>query len=458
MSRASIPAALARACRTVRPAGPRDAVAGVMPGWVAAPAGTDEASTLLATAAEHGLAVVPRGSGTRIGWGAPPRRCDLIIDTQRLNQVIEHAAGDLVARVQAGVTLGQLARVLGAAGQQLALDPPPALATGNGSAAAAPTIGGMLATGTAGPRRLRYGTPRDLVIGITVVRPGGTVAKSGGKVVKNVAGYDLGKLYAGSYGTLGLITEAVFRLHPVPAAALFVTAGYADTAAASQAVAAAAGTDLAPVAVEIDRPGRDGLVRVAVLLEGDPDGVAERAAALRDVLGAGTASSASAPPWWGSARPARLVTGPHGPAEPTVLRVSFWAAALPGVLAAIGAAGQEAGLDPAVNGSAAAGVLHVVLGGDAGPAATAQFVAGLRDGLDQSRLDQSRLDQGTGRQFAVGEGPPSRASAVVLTAPAAVRDTVDMWGPVPSLSLMRAVKEQFDPGYLMAPGRFAGGL
>ena len=446
MSRASIPGALAKACRTVRPAGPRDAVAGVVPGWVAAPAGTDEASALLAAAAEYGLAVVPRGSGTRIGWGAAPRRCDLIIDTQRLNQVIEHAAGDLVVRVQAGVTLGQLAGVLGAAGQQLALDPPPALA--NGSDGGAPTIGGMLATGTAGPRRLRYGTPRDLAIGITVVRPPGTVAKSGGKVVKNVAGYDLGKLYAGSYGTLGLITEAVFRLHPVPAAAMFVTAGFADTAAASQAVAAVAGTDLAPVAVEIDRPGRDGLVRVAVLLEGDPAGVAGRAALLRDVLGAGTASSDSAPSWWGSAQPARLVTGPHGPAEPTVLRVSFWAAALPGVLAAIDTAGKDAGLDPAVNGSAAAGVLYAVLDGDADPAAATQFVTGLRDGLDHA-ADQD---------FAGGEAPPSRASAVVLTAPAAVRDTVDMWGPVPSLSLMRAVKEQFDPGYLMAPGRFAGGL
>ena len=451
MTSPSIPAALAKACRTVRPAGPRDAVAGVVPGWVAAPAGDDEASALLAAAAEHGLAVVPRGSGTRIGWGAPPRRCDLIIETQRLNRVIEHAAGDLVVRVQAGVTLGQLAGVLGAAGQQLALDPPPALA--NGSDGGAPTIGGMLATGTAGPRRLRYGTPRDLAIGITVVRPPGTVAKSGGKVVKNVAGYDLGKLYAGSFGTLGLITEAVFRLHPVPAAALFITAGFADTTAASQAVAAAAGTDLAPVAVEIDRPGRDGLVRVAVLLDGDPAGVAERAALLRDVLGAGTASSDSAPSWWGSAQPARLVTGPHGPAEPTVLRVSFWAAALPGVLAAIDGAGKDAGLDPAVNGSAAAGVLYVVLDGDADPAAAAQFVTGLRDGLEQASLDQS-----TGGDFAGGEAPPSRASAVVLTAPAAVRDTVDMWGPVPSLSLMRAVKEQFDPGYLMAPGRFAGGL
>jgi glycolate dehydrogenase FAD-binding subunit len=456
LSTTSIPAALARACRTVQPAGPRDAVAGVVPSWVAAPAGDDEASALLATAAEHGLAVVPRGSGTRIGWGAPPRRCDLIIDTHLLNRVVEHAAGDLVVRVQAGVTLRQLAGVLGSAGQQLALDPPPALA--NGSDGGTPTIGGMLATGTSGPRRLRYGTPRDLVIGITVVRPTGTVAKSGGKVVKNVAGYDLGKLYAGSYGTLGLITEAVFRLHPVPAAVAFVTAGYAGTAAASQAVAAAAGTDLAPVAVEMDRPGRDGLVRVAVLLEGDPAGVAQRAALLRDVLGAGTATSDKAPPWWGSARPARLVTGPHGPAEPTVLRVSFWAAALPGVLAAIDAAGQEAGLDPAVTGSAAAGVLYPVLDGDADPAAAAQFVAGLRDGLDQATLHQTTADPSTGRDFAGGGAPPTRASAVVLTAPAAVREKVDMWGPVPSLSLMRAVKDQFDPGYLMAPGRFVGGL
>jgi glycolate dehydrogenase FAD-binding subunit len=461
LSTTSVPAALAKACRTVRPAGPRDAVAGVVPGWVAAPAGDDEASALLATAAEHGLAVVPRGGGTRIGWGAPPRRCDLIIDTHLLNRIVEHAAGDLVARVQAGVTLRQLADVLGAAGQQLALDPPPGLANGaavgpNGSAGGpggGPTIGGMLATGTSGPRRLRYGTPRDLVIGLTVVRPTGTVAKSGGKVVKNVAGYDLGKLYAGSYGTLGLITEAVFRLHPVPAAAVFVTAGYADTAAAGQAVAAAAGSDLAPVAVELDRPSRDGLARVAVLLEGDPAGVAERSALLRDVLGAGTATSDSAPPWWGSARPARLVTGPHGQAEPTVLRISFWAALLPAVLAAIDAAGKEAGLDPAVTGSAAAGVLHAVLDGDADPAAAAQFVADLRDGVDQAALSQS-----TGRDFAGGEGPPRRASAVVVTAPAAVREQVDMWGPVPALSLMRAVKEQFDPGYLMAPGRFAGGL
>ena len=141
--------------------------------------------------------------------------------------MLEHAAGDLVVRVQAGVGIGQLAAALAVAGQRLALDPP-ALDGGG-------TIGGLLATGTAGPLRLRYGPPRDLLIGITVVRADGAVTRSGGKVVKNVAGYDLGKLFTGSYGTLGLITEAAFRLHPMPAATAFVTLDCAGPAAAQSA-------------------------------------------------------------------------------------------------------------------------------------------------------------------------------------------------------------------------------
>jgi glycolate oxidase FAD binding subunit len=428
--------ALALACRAVRPAGPQDTVAGVMPEWVAAPASLGEASALLAAATEHELAVVPRGSGTAVGWGPPPRRCDLVIDTLRLDQVVEHAAGDLVVRVQAGVTMASLARVLATAGQQLALDVPQR----NGPRAASPTVGGVLATGAAGPRRLRYGTPRDLVIGVTVVRADGTVAKSGGKVVKNVAGYDLGKLYTGSHGTLGLITEAVFRLHPQPAASAFATVGYPGPGEAAQAVAAAAASDLAPAAIEIDRPVPGGLIRIAVLLEGDPAGVAERAAALHGVLGAGTAVSDSPPPWWGAA------PGGTSPQE-TLIRVSFWAAALPGVLAAVDAAASAAGLDPAIGGSAAAGVLHATLGPGAEPGAVAEFLAGLRGTL--AALEPGAAD---------GAGPPVRASAVVLTAPPAVRDAVDMWGPVPALSLMQALKDQFDPGHLMAPGRFAGGI
>ncbi len=306
MTTDTIPRALALACRAVTPAAPRDAVAGVMPSWVASPASVEEASAVMRAAADHDLAVVPRGGGTKLGWGEPPRRCDVVIDMLRMDRVLEHAAGDLVTRVQAGVTMSHLAGVLGGAGQQLALDVPE---TGGPARNGSPTVGGVLATGIAGPRRLRYGTPRDLVIGVTAIRADGAVTRSGGKVVKNVAGYDLGKLFAGSYGTLGLIVEAVFRLHPLPAATAFVTDDVYGAAAVAQAVAAAAGSDLAPSAVEIDRPARGGPVRVGVLLEGDPDGVAERAGQMRGALGAGSVASRSEPAWWGGAPGG---TGPTG--------------------------------------------------------------------------------------------------------------------------------------------------
>src|SRR5207344_1445476 len=269
--------ALAGACPAARAADAGDSVAGVTPRYAASPASVAEASAAMRVAAEQDLTVVVRGSGSRLDWGAPPRRCDLVVDTLLLDQVVEHAAGDLVARVQAGVGMRQLGEVLAAAGQQLALDVAPGVGSPAGrEPASTATVGGTLATGMAGPRRLRYGTPRDLVIGITVVRADGTVASSGGKVVKNVAGYDLGKLFAGSYGTLGLIAEAVFRLHPLPLAAAFTTVDGADPADAHRTAAAAAASELAPTAVEISRAGRDHPVRVGVLLEGDPAGVGER--------------------------------------------------------------------------------------------------------------------------------------------------------------------------------------
>jgi len=472
--------ALAAACPAARPAGPGDAVAGVMPRFAASPATVAEAGALLAAAAAADLAVVPRGGGSKLGWGAPPRRCDLVVDTTALDQVVEHAAGDLVARVQAGVSVARLREVLAGAGQQLALDP-----------WLGATVGGTLATGAAGPRRLRYGTPRDLIIGITVVRADGTVAKSGGKVVKNVAGYDLGRLFTGSFGTLGLIVEAVFRLHPLPASAAYVTVDCPGPDEAHRAVAAAAGSGLAPSAVEIDRVAHGAPVRVAVLLEGDPDGTAERAALLCSLLGAGAAARPSPPAWWGwpatrdgragangqpgdggSAAGDRSVAGDRsaagepgggsagsatgGAGEPgqagTLVRIAFWAAALPRVVRVIDTAARAAGLDPAVGGSAAAGVIYVGTGPEADPAAVAAFVAGLRAALARGDADARPATA------PAPDSPPVLASAVVVHAPPGVRELVDPWGPVPSLPLMRAVKDQFDPGHRMAPGRFAGGI
>ena len=447
--------ALAAACPAARAADASDAVAGVAPRYAASPASVAEASAVMRVAAEQALTVVPRGSGSRLDWGAPPRRCDLVVDTLRLDQVVEHAAGDLVARIQAGAGMRRLGEVLAAAGQQLALDPAPGDGpAGQGPAGGEPastgTVGGTLATGTAGPRRLRYGTPRDLVIGITVVRADGTVASSGGKVVKNVAGYDLGKLFAGSYGTLGLIVEAVFRLHPLPAAAAYTTVDAAGPAEARRMVAAAAGSQLAPTAVEISRAGRGQPVHVGVLLEGDPAGVGERAAHLRGLLGAGAETSPDAPGWWGSTGPPDGHNGAGGAG--TLIRVGFWAAALPAVLATIDGAAVAGGLDPLVAGSAAAGVIYVALGAGAHPAAAAAFVASLREALARGAADARPASA------PAPDSPPVLASAVVLHAPSAVRELADMWGPVPGLSLMRAVKDQFDPGHRMAPGRFAGGI
>src|SRR3984885_8837495 len=384
-----IRAALTAACAVVREGLAADAVAGIVPAFVASPASTSEAAALLRAAFAHDLAVVPRGAGTGFGWGLPGSRCDLVVDMQAMDQVLEHAAGDLVARVQAGVTLGQLGSVLGRAGQEAALDAP-----------LEATVGGVGATGTAGPRRFRYGAPRDLLIGITAVRADGVVAHSGGKVVKNVAGYDIGKLLAGSQGTLALITEATFRLHPVQPSVAWVTAefGPEDRAAAAAAVATAAGSVLAPSAVELDWSGSR--LRVGVLLEGTAAGVADRVKQMSSLLaspGAALAVAVADAPvrWWDQV--------PASGAPAVVVRVTFWVSALAGVLEAVAAAASGAGGRPPGCGAAGAGLLYVCL----------------------DRLD--RLDPGTGARQAAQfvatlrervAGP--RGGVVVLGAPAAL--------------------------------------
>ena len=354
---------LPSACPSLCGGSASDAVAGIVPSFVASPASTAEAAALMRAAAAAGLAVVPRGAGTGLAWGAPPARCDLVVDLCSMDQVIEHAAGDLVARVQAGATIGQLAAVLASAGQQLALDAP-----------ADATVGGVVATGTAGPRRFRYGAPRDLLIGLTVVRADGVIAHSGGKVVKNVAGYDLGKLFSGSQGTLGLITEATFRLHPRPTAVAWVTGEFepADRAGAVAAVASAAGSALVPSAVELDWPGgSQRALRVGVLLEGTSSGVAERAKQLSELLASagGAAAVADVPPArWGQL-----------PSAGAIVRVSFWVSSLGAVLEALAAAGADARVRPAVSGPAGAGALYACLDPDTSDDAAARFVTVLRE-------------------------------------------------------------------------------
>jgi glycolate oxidase FAD binding subunit len=219
-----------------------------------------EAAAVLTGAAERGERVsIERDGG------------DVVLSTGRLDRMLEHEAGDLTAIVEAGMRLGDLDALLAAHGQMLALDPP-----GN------PTIGGCIAANLSGPRRHRYGTARDLVIGVTVVLADGTIASSGGKVVKNVAGYDLGKLFCGSEGRLGLIARVALRLHPRPDTARTLVVPVASAVDAGEKARAILRAPLAASAVDLLWPGR-----LSVLFEGGRRGVDEQFDLARALVGGG---------------------------------------------------------------------------------------------------------------------------------------------------------------------------
>lgn len=230
-----------------------------------------EVSTLLEAASKTGLALVVRGGGTKTNWRPEPTRCDAILSTAALVGIVDRQPGDMTLVAQAGTPLAALqAAVTGDAThhQRLMLD-------GVGGEHA--TLGGILATRAAGPRRQRYGTPRDIVIGARYVTGDGLAAKTGGTVVKNVAGYDVAKLLIGSQGSLAVITEVSLKLHPVPDAARTVILQTTAVAAVTDFVAAVRTAPITATVFDVRWP--DGVV--AVRIESTPDG----AAAQIDLLG-----------------------------------------------------------------------------------------------------------------------------------------------------------------------------
>ncbi|WP_448641407.1 FAD-binding oxidoreductase [Geodermatophilus sp. URMC 63] len=410
--------ALSSACGEVADAGPADAVDGVAPALVARPGSTPEVAEVLRAAAAHRLAVVPRGRGTKLTWGRPPERADLVVDLGRMDAVLDHAAGDLIVETQAGTLLAEVQRTVGGAGQRLALD----------ETVPGASVGGTLAANTSGPGRVAFGTARDLLIGVTVVRADGVVAKAGGRVVKNVAGYDLGKLVIGSFGTLAVVTEAVFRLHPLPAARRVVSAPFERPEEAQRLVQAVLQAQVVPSAVEVAwRSGGTGTV--SVLLEGIEAGVEGRTATTRQLLGDAATDTTEVPGDW-AAHPWQGVEG-----RPTALKATFALSGLARVLDTARSAAADAGLALDLRGSGGAGVLHGALPAGADPAAVATVVERLR-----------------------AECTAAGGALVVLDAAPEVAAAVDTWGPIPALDLMRRVKERFDPERRLAPGRFVGGI
>ena len=405
-------------------------VDGVAARFVARPRSVSEASQVLAAAAADGLAVAFAGGGSKLGLGNPPERVDLEVQTSGLGQVLEHAAGDLVVRAQAGVPLADLQAALAPAGQWLALDPPEPRAT----------VGGVVAANASGPRRLRYGTVRDLIIGITVVLADGTVAHAGGKVVKNVAGYDLAKLFCGSLGTLGMVAEAIFRLHPLPAATAVVTVQVESPTEAGRAVQRLRRSALEPSAAElvVGELGWPG--RLTVVFEGIQPGVEAQAAAAVELLGQ-MGQAAVAGPGQTEAALNQLGALPFEKAE-FALKATFPPAELAGVLGDL--VGGPLHFGGPVSAHAATGVLWMASGlreGDL-PADSPAFPTVVR-----------AITEARERLAARG------GSLVVVKASPELKRAVDVWGPATdAIGLMRRVKERFDPDRRMSPGRFVGGI
>jgi glycolate oxidase FAD binding subunit len=358
----------------------------------ATPMNVSDLSATLKRAAVDSKALGVMGAGTKLDQGAAPTARDLMISTANMKRVLEHAAGDLVVTAQAGVPLAALQEQVASAGQWLVLDPPEVGAT----------VGGVVAAAASGPRRLLYGTPRDLLIGITVVLADGTVAKSGGKVVKNVAGYDLGKLFTGSFGTLGVIAECTFRLHPLPIARRVVRSVVDDPATATRKVLA---TGAVPSAIEWD--GRE-LVTVVESIE------SACVAQASDVVGVIGGETSDVLPVGFGQRPDTAV----------LLKLTYRLGGLRDALAAV------ASRIPAARVKAHAGSGVAWVGAD-----------------DLSTLDSLRARMGE-----------LEGGVVVVHAPDEMKATVDVWGPARGIEVMRRVKEQFDPEARMSPGRFVGGI
>jgi glycolate oxidase FAD binding subunit len=373
----------------------------------------------LAAATKAGLAVIPRGGGTKSDWGNPPERADVILSTRRLDRVLEHAAGDMTATVEAGCTIANLQSVLALRGQRLAIDPLwPDRAT----------VGGVLATNDNGSLRGAFGSLRDLIIGATIALADGTLARSGGKVVKNVAGYDLPKLMVGAFGTLGVITEATFRLHPLPAATRGLSWEAPDTNAMHAFVLAVLDSTVPVVALRVRARSGAAALAVRASMEGSPQSVDAQAGRLGEI--GASCRVAAAPPdtsdnWrdamWDGASPAAVC-------KVTALTAEF--ASLSHMLPQFAKSGDSWSLCLE---AAGAGWLRVSASQPGALAATLRTVR---------------------EKLALLGG-----SLAVMRCPADVKGEVGAWGHAgDALPLMRRVKEQFDPARTLSPGRFVGGI
>jgi glycolate oxidase FAD binding subunit len=384
----------------------------------AAPDSAPALAALLHESDARGQKVAPLGGGTQLDLGNPPVRVDVALETDRLNRVVEYEPADLTVTVEAGMRFSDLQKLLGAQGQFLALDPP---------VTEGATIGGVIATNASGPLRFSSGTARDLVIGCRVANVDGTVTHSGGRVVKNVAGYDLNKLYIGSLGTLGVIVELSFKLAPVPPATACVVGSFASALDTRELLRAVIRSPLAPLAIELVSPtfagGLPAQWGVVFRAGGYPEAVARQIRDLSALIGMHGGAVSDAPPsvWEDLAR-----TRIEAQQRAVVVKASA----------------------PISQSAALADLLASRLGG----AVWAHAGNGVAYCATNSASDLGEL------RHAV-QGLGENASLVIQRCPVDLKRSIDVWGdPGPTLALMRALKAKLDPNSTLNQGRYLGGI
>jgi len=396
---------------------PADAIDGIVPDRVVEVGDSDQIAAVIGEARAASRAIVPVGGATDTAVGNVPERFDVALSLASMTRILAHEAENLTVTAEAGVSLAALNDVLAARGQRVVVDvDEPARAT----------IGGIVATNPMGRRAYGFGSCRDLVVGLTVVDGRARTLRLGGKVVKNVAGFDLQKLFIGSSGTLGVISEVTLRTHPVPDVSSTLALYVDDYEAVESARAAIFASELPLAGFDVagELGGERRRWRVEAFLEGTAEEVAHQRDRLLRIAPAedGECEDSPAP---GSAPSQGLLR----------LLVCVPPAACVDALRALASLAATRGYGGCVRGQLGLGRLRAsVSSGDV--EAASELIAA-------ARVQAARLG---GR-------------IVVERAPVEVKRRLDVWGPPPSsIRLLRAVKDRFDPAHILSPGRYVGGI
>ena len=407
----------------------RFAIDGVAPERVLRPASVPQVGRIMEIASARGVAVVPAGFGAHLGAGAAPRRPFLALSLASLNALVDHQPANMTLTAQAGMSLARLQAATAGSGQWLPVEPPFPERT---------SVGGLISANLGGPCRFSQGTVRDLLIGITVVRADGSVVKSGGRVVKNVAGYDLGKLYCGALGTLGVIVEASFKLRTLPQARATGRIACPNPEAAQDLVERMLKAPLEPLFIELlARVPAAGCVLV-VGFGGAREDVADQAVTLRS-LAHGAGSLEDLADEEADALMAELRDSRAGRGQLLRLKASLPTTRAAAFIAALEEEGRAGGLAMAVQAHAGNGIIHVRIERPDEPPAQ-----GAARAIDE-RLRAAAASLG--------------GTLVVEHADPAIKPGLDLWGGgIQGLALMKRIKQTMDPGDILSPGRFVGGI